>query len=292
MKKINLIGKSFLKWFISLNLCQVLLILFYSGIIIEKNPNLTEVKIESQAINQLTTIISTVFAFYVFKKSMKENIEIKKEKLNIQNIIIYSLILIGIGNIGEYFVKFLNLIINQFGYDFSFENYNNIFLAKNLIDYLFIILSVVIVAPIVEELTYRYILNKSLKEYGKLPSLIVSSLLFGIIHCQFYQIIPAIAAGIILSLIYFKTNDIRYSIIVHMINNLIATLLMFLNINYHIVNISLIIIGLILLIWKRNLLLVKMNDNGFDYKWLFKSAYLVIFLVICMIITFAQLTKI
>ena len=292
MKKINLIGKSLLKWFVSLNLSSILILLFFAGIIIMKNPNLTEVKIENQAINQLITILSTLCGFYIFKKSMNEKIEIKKEKLNIKNIVIYSLILISIGNIGEYFVKFLNLLLNKVGYDFNIAAYNNVFAANNIIDYLMILISVVIVAPIVEELMYRFILNNSLKEYGKLSSLIVSSFLFGIVHCQFYQIMPAMAAGIILSLIYFKTNDIRYSIIVHMLNNLTATLLMFFNINNHIVNISLIILGLAFLFFKKDLLSVPMKNNGFKYNWLLNSFPLVIFLIICIIITFGQLTKI
>lgn len=292
MKKINLIGKSLLKWFVSLNLSSILILLFFAGIIIMKNPNLTEVKIENQAINQLITILSTLCGFYIFNKSMNEKIEIKKEKLNIKNIVIYSLILISIGNIGEYFVKFLNLLLNKVGYDFNIAAYNNVFAANNIIDYLMILISVVIVAPIVEELMYRFILNNSLKEYGKLSSLIVSSFLFGIVHCQFYQIMPAMAAGIILSLIYFKTNDIRYSIIVHMLNNLTATLLMFFNINNHIVNISLIILGLAFLFFKNDLLSVPMKNNGFKYNWLLKSFPLVMFLIICIIITFGQLTKI
>lgn len=292
MKKINLIGKSLLKWFVSLNLSSILILLFFAGIIIMKNPNLTEVKIENQAINQLITILSTLCGLYIFKKSMNEKIEIKKEKLNIKNIVVYSLILISIGNIGEYFVKFLNLLLNKIGYDFNIAAYNNVFAANNIIDYLMIFISVVIVAPIVEELMYRFILNNSLKEYGKLSSLIVSSFLFGIVHCQFYQIMPAMAAGIVLSLIYFKTNDIRYSIIVHILNNLTATLLMFFNINNHIVNISLIILGLAFLFFKNDLLSVPMKNNGFKYNWLLKSFPLVIFLIICIIITFGQLTKI
>lgn len=292
MKKVNLIGKSFLKWFISLNLSSLIIMLLLSGIIISQNPNLTEVKFEKQAINQIITILSTLCGFYFYHKSMNEKIKIKKGKINIKNIILYSLILIAIGNLGEYFVKFLNSLVNLIGFNFSDESYNSIFIANDVLDYIMILISVVIVAPIVEELTYRFILNKSLVEYGKKPALIVSSILFGIVHCQFYQILPAMAAGAVLGLIYLKTDDIRYSIIVHMINNLLATLLMFFDINNHYVNISLIIIGFIILFTKKDLLKVDMENKGFNYSWLYKSIPLVIFLIICIIITFGQLTKI
>ena len=292
MKKINLIGKSFLIWFISLNLCTILIALLISGIVISKNPNLTEVKIEDQSLKLIISILSTICGFYFFKKSMNEEIIIKKEKIKFKEIIKYSFILISIGNIGEYFVNSINKLINLMGYSFSKTSYNSMFVATNILDYVLIILSVVIIAPIVEELMYRLILNNSLKQYGKKVSLIISSLIFGIVHCNFYQILPAMGAGIILSIIYFKTNDIRYSIIVHMINNLTATLLMFFNINNDFLNFTLIICGLLISITNKKMFLIKLDSNDFNYKFLLKSFSLMIFFIICLIMTFTQLTKI
>ena len=82
-------------------------------------------------------------------------------------------------------------------------------------------LVIVVMAPIVEELVFRGVLfnllNKNLKT---LPAMILSSLFFGVLHSKTF--IPTAIIGFLICFIYQKTGNIKYSIMAHMFNNLIA----------------------------------------------------------------------
>lgn len=80
---------------------------------------------------------------------------------------------------------------------------------------------IVILAPIVEEMVFRYSLGTLIK--NKYVFVIVSSILFGIIHGVGISLIVYVAIGIALSLIYLKTNkNITASIATHMFNNVLG----------------------------------------------------------------------
>ena len=80
--------------------------------------------------------------------------------------------------------------------------------------------AVVIIAPITEELFFRgIILNGLLLIYKPIKSIFVSALLFGLIHLNPWQLLPAITAGILIGWIYYKTNNILLCILIHGFNN-------------------------------------------------------------------------
>jgi membrane protease YdiL (CAAX protease family) len=86
-------------------------------------------------------------------------------------------------------------------------------------------ITIVIAAPILEELIFRgIILNGLLKSYSPLKSIIISSLLFGLVHLNPWQFIGASIGGILSGWVYFKTKKITLPIIIHMTNNLLAFL--------------------------------------------------------------------
>ena len=86
-------------------------------------------------------------------------------------------------------------------------------------------ITIVIAAPILEELIFRgIILNGLLKSYSPLKSIIISSLLFGLVHLNPWQFIGVSIIGILTGLVYFKTNKLTLSIIIHMTNNFLAFL--------------------------------------------------------------------
>lgn len=85
------------------------------------------------------------------------------------------------------------------------------------------ILSTVIAAPILEEILFRGLVFESCAErYGKGVALLISSLLFGIVHGIPVQIINAFVVGLILGYIYLKTRSLLSVIILHAVNNGIA----------------------------------------------------------------------
>lgn len=82
------------------------------------------------------------------------------------------------------------------------------------------ILAVVVIAPIVEEIILRgMVLRGFLKHYSVRKSILLSALLFGLLHMNPWQFISAFAAGIILGYLYEKTNSIITTIFAHALNN-------------------------------------------------------------------------
>jgi hypothetical protein len=87
---------------------------------------------------------------------------------------------------------------------------------------LFNIIVVAILAPIFEELLFRKLIIDRLAPYGQKSAIIVSALLFGLLHGNLSQFIYALLLGIILGHIYCRTGKIRHTIAIHMGFNALA----------------------------------------------------------------------
>lgn len=86
-----------------------------------------------------------------------------------------------------------------------------------------IILRTCIVAPIVEEIMYRKLVYHKLKyAYGMKLAIVLSSLLFGIVHMNMVQFLYATGIGIFFAYIYEKEKSLLYPIAFHAALNLIA----------------------------------------------------------------------
>lgn len=93
---------------------------------------------------------------------------------------------------------------------------------------LYYFITAVFLAPIVEEIVFRgIILNRLKVRWGTGTAIIVSSVLFGILHFRM-AIVGAIVFGVCMSLVYLKTRKILITMTIHFINNLFAATLMFL----------------------------------------------------------------
>jgi membrane protease YdiL (CAAX protease family) len=79
-----------------------------------------------------------------------------------------------------------------------------------------------ILAPILEEIFYRKLVIDRLTVFGDLPAILISGLLFGLIHGNFGQFFYASLMGFVFGLIYLRTGKLRYSISLHMAINLLG----------------------------------------------------------------------
>lgn len=77
------------------------------------------------------------------------------------------------------------------------------------------ILIMVILAPVFEELLYRKILIDRTKRYGEATAILLSALLFALFHGNLNQFIYAFTLGMFFGFIYVKTNNVRYTILLH-----------------------------------------------------------------------------
>ena len=73
-----------------------------------------------------------------------------------------------------------------------------------------------VVAPVLEEFLFRGILFRAMKRsFGVGPALVISSILFGLVHQNVLSFVPLTFLGIILSLSYERTGDLRTCIFIH-----------------------------------------------------------------------------
>lgn len=92
----------------------------------------------------------------------------------------------------------------------------------------FSFITIVIAAPIIEELIFKgIILNGLLQRYSPSNSIIISSVLFGIVHLNPWQFISALVIGVFSGWVYYRTRKLMLPIIIHFVNNLLAFIEMY-----------------------------------------------------------------
>ena len=93
------------------------------------------------------------------------------------------------------------------------------------------IITAVLFAPVFEEFIFRgLVLESLLRRHRRSLSVVVSAMLFAIVHFQPSVMFSAFVSGLVLSTIYLHTNSIFSTIILHSINNAIAFSLITLNV--------------------------------------------------------------
>ncbi|WP_195469424.1 CPBP family intramembrane glutamic endopeptidase [Clostridium sp. D43t1_170807_H7] len=171
----------------------------------------------------LILIITLIFG-RVNIKLIKERYNDFKKKVNIKEIISFVatqlLLTLGLSNLSTGIIA----IIDK---DKALNMINDIsLLPTNYAELILCFILMVILAPVLEEITYRKVLFIRLsRKLGFVISAVISSLIFGIGHDSL-GILGAIAFGIGCCILYRKYNNIAASITVHMVNNLIAGIIM------------------------------------------------------------------
>lgn len=180
---------------------------------------------ESQdMINSIVFIITNlllfiVFAIMYFKKTKEDFKRLTKE--NVKLTIILSVISLIVNIILSVIFERLNISIN---------NQDTINSMLNVLTIPIAILTMFL-APFIEEIVFRYSLGSLIK--NNIVFVIVSSILFGVMHGIGISTIIYIVIGIFFSIIYIKTNkNIVASTIAHVINNLFAIILMLINLYF------------------------------------------------------------
>lgn len=87
------------------------------------------------------------------------------------------------------------------------------------------LLPLVVLAPVCEELMFRKLLLDRTAQYGQREALILSALLFALMHGNFSQAFYAFGLGLVLAALYLRTRNILYPILVHAFVNLVQGVL-------------------------------------------------------------------
>lgn len=119
----------------------------------------------------------------------------------------------------------LNVVIEQIGVPNTLEE-TFIAMSNNPFGFL----SIALLAPILEELLFRGAIENRLLQQWKNPwaGIVVSSLIFGVIHMNPAQIPFAFLIGLMFGWLYYRTGSLLPGIIGHVLNNSIAAVNMIL----------------------------------------------------------------
>ncbi len=94
--------------------------------------------------------------------------------------------------------------------------------ALSMTDNAFSFVSIVIIAPIFEELVFRGIFFRSLARYDRVFAIIFTAVIFGLMHRNPSSIINAVVFGMFAAISCAETGSLLMGIILHMTNNAIS----------------------------------------------------------------------
>ncbi|MCH5303914.1 MAG: CPBP family intramembrane metalloprotease [Ruminococcus sp.] len=184
----------------------------------------------SLLLDNIVSIISIFFIglFYcaLSKTNLQKTIPIKKVsgKLLI-NLVFISL---SVAFISDYITEIFLTNVSIFGI------HNNVsleFSTNNYIENILYVISVALIPPLVEEFAFRGIILHKLREYGDTFAVLISALLFGLVHGNIVQIPFAFIVGIALGFVTIKANSLIPAMITHFIINFSSVLITILNDN-------------------------------------------------------------
>lgn len=160
-----------------------------------------------------------------------------------------------------------------------------------------------IVAPIAEELVYRGFALRLLEKYGKVLAILVSSVLFGIMHANLPQAAFAFCVGIVLGYVAMEYS-IFWSILLHILNNMVLGDLFTMaiaglpetaqNILYYALIGTCLLIGVIVLICRRKELMAWIRENRWknpNMRWVLTTAGMLIFIALHLLLAISMLEK-
>lgn len=153
-----------------------------------------------------------------------------------------------------------------------------------------------ILSPIVEEILFRGIMLDKLRFYGDKIAIITTAIAFGLFHQNFSQFFYAIGLGLIFAYVTIKTGTIKYSIILHIMVNMMGCIVSALASNnitasaiIGLLIIIFVILGIIFLIKKRNNISLSSADIEIEKGNVFNTVCLNFGMIFYFIICFGSM---
>ncbi len=160
-----------------------------------------------------------------------------------------------------------------------------------------------IIGPIAEELVYRGFVMRALERHGKVLAILVSSILFGVMHGNLPQSLFAFCVGLVLGYVAIEYSLI-WSIVLHILNNLVLADLMSMALEgcsaqvQNIVSYSVLgvffVLGLIVVIRSRTALLTWIRENMWEkprMRWVMTTVAMLLFVGLHLLMAVAMLEK-
>ncbi|MEI5948614.1 type II CAAX endopeptidase family protein [Bacillus albus] len=181
---------------------------------------------QQQAIQQLLVhweligfSVTLIIFFFIYRKEL-----MKDTKLSIKlSKSLFVWILIGI--ILVFLGQMVGSLLDKSVFQLTTQSVNTSSTVAAAVISPVAIISIVLLAPLVEEFVFRYAaINILTRRFTQTWSILISSLFFSIMHFDFPFIFGYFLIGIVLAVVYERTNRLLVSFFVHAIMNLIIVM--------------------------------------------------------------------
>lgn len=243
----------------------------------------------------LSTLMFTVPFILVFKANnhrISDLVPLKKPVGNKTAVFFIGLSVCAFANIAN---SFCSQIFGSLGIDYNVDYGDN---PKGFFGFLLSLIATAVVPPLVEEFACRGLILGSLRKYGDGFAVLISSVLFGLMHGNFDQMPFAFMVGLVLGLIVVKTDSLWIAVAVHAANNFISVAFEYLlsglsqnsqNLIYSLYLMAALIAGTVGAV-------AVSGEDGFKFrksdtessfkqkvKWFFTHPVIIIFTVLCVL---------
>ncbi|MBQ0110955.1 MAG: CPBP family intramembrane metalloprotease [Oscillospiraceae bacterium] len=135
----------------------------------------------------------------------------------------YTLIIIGVGAClaASYVVGIFASVCENFGFEPKQPDAGT---PDGVFGFIAYLLMVSVIPAICEEFIFHGAIMQSLRKFGDMTALVVSTILFALMHANLIQIPFALVAGFVMGYAALKTDSLIVPMLIHFCNNFIATM--------------------------------------------------------------------
>jgi membrane protease YdiL (CAAX protease family) len=236
------------------------------------NPNVVQQNLVAEQVKQmmipkmyipimLSAITSLGVYYLIYKKRNKSLIEVCNfSKVNFKSVGLAAII----GIAYSLFVRYILFLVSKSStFAETYNKYGE--MMKWITNYdILNILTVVLIAPVVEEVLFRgMIFNELLQNISLVSSIIIQALLFGLYHMNIIQGLYAFVMALFLGILYYRFKSLWVPIIFHSAFNAVGIINsnLFQSIWIFLISIFMLLIGFILLNKDKGVLIENMDSS-------------------------------
>lgn len=169
-------------------------------------------------------IITTVSVGVLHCYTVKDRARVSdfKEPVSLGDGFLLTMIFLGAVFVTEIISVLNTLFFNGIGIYFPQLSFSQ-FIPTDPLQAVVFIIVIAVLPALSEEIIYRFFICGTLSEYSAAGAVTVSAIAFGLMHGNLQQLLYAVAAGIVLGYVFLKTKNIRFTVFLHFLNNIISS---------------------------------------------------------------------
>lgn len=171
-------------------------------------------------------VVYGLWLYAIFRKEQRSGSEIVVNPLNRQMLLTIPILAFGMkGIVNLWFVAVEHGLNSIPWIEESMQSHINNWSGIDTQPYIWSLLSVAVLGPIVEELLFRGLVFHYLEKIrgGWFP-ILISGIAFGVWHGEPIQCVYTAIIGVVFGIVYARVRDLRVVILLHVLNNFLSYL--------------------------------------------------------------------